>query len=185
MTPLIPFDRTAGYLVYQVDRRGPIVIEGRLGQRGVKWEKPPLWPVAGPSLTGFACAAITFISWPRLGVEFDSLYLSDIAPLALSWLLLWPVGLILLNWIPEEVGDVNEVRKGAAAALLAGFLPQLFGVALFFCAFWFLLVIGSWIFISTYQWKYNFPTFRTGFWLGHGAMVGCYVGAFVIGMLMR
>jgi hypothetical protein len=131
-------------------------------------------------MLGLACAMAAFFVLPRLTVEFDSQYLRDIAPLALSWMLIWPTGLLLLLCLPENIGDPNEVRKGAAAALLVGFVPQMLGVALLFCAFWFILVIGAWIFISTYQWKYNFPAFRTGFWLGHGSMAGCYVGAFVI-----
>ena len=136
----------------------------------MRWEKPPLWPVAIPSAMGFvlACSplrtykidALSFISTAE-GQE------SLIAPL---------IGLtvltLLLRMAPEEIGNRNEMIAGAVLALFFGVLPQ----ALFFP--WMIIVILAWISQSIYVWKKDFPSFRIGLWLGLGGASGLFMGGF-------
>ena len=127
----------------------------------MKWEEAPLWPVAVPSLFGFAFACIPHIveGVPRL---FD-------------WDLVTPfVGLViastLLYFAPEPAGGSTELIAGANVGMLLAFLPQL----AFFV--WFVPVILFWIFQSMYVWKRNFPAFRIGTWIGLGAVSGLFIG---------
>ena len=41
---------------------------------------------------------------------------------------------------------------------------------------WFIVVILFWIFQSMYIWRYNYPAFRVGTWLGLGAVSGLFMG---------
>ena len=127
----------------------------------MKWDSPPLWPVAVPSLFGFAFACIPPIveGVPRL---FD-------------WDLATPFGGLviasaLLYFAPEPAGDSTELIVGANVGMLLAFLPQL----VFYV--WFVPGILFWIFQSMYVWKRNFPAFRIGTWIGLGAVSGLFIG---------
>ena len=75
----------------------------------VKWDSPPLWPVAAPSLAGFAAGCMPYFS--------DSSYFSEgaiLAPFALM------AGLfLLLLALPAESGGGAETLVGAWAAMLS------------------------------------------------------------------
>ncbi|GEM_PF-87767 len=127
----------------------------------VKWEEPPLWPVVLPSLLGFALACITQIV--------------DGVPMLFDWELGTPfAGLVLasmlLYFAPKQIGGSMELIAGVNVGMLVAFLPQL----IFFV--WFVPVILFWLFQSAYVWKYNYPAFRIGTWLGLGAVSGLYIG---------
>jgi hypothetical protein len=111
-------------------------------------------------------------------------YFGDVMPLFFSWicLLLFTVG--SLPFIPEEWGDKQEIRYGVWTGVALFFIPQICGIALILCAFWFLTVIGMWAFLSTYQWKYDVPPFRTGLWFGLGGLSGMFIGSFVMGAIL-
>ena len=127
----------------------------------MNWDEPPLWPVVGPSLAGFTAACLPNVV--------------DGIPRLFDWDLTTPfVGLMLastlLYFAPEPAGKSPELVVGANVGMLFAFLPQLF----FFV--WFVPVILFWIFQSMYVWKYNFPAFRVGTWIGLGAVSGLFVG---------
>ena len=82
--------------------------------------------------------------------------------------------------IPKEWGEPKEMRLGVMAGVVVMFLPQMCGMALLLCSLWFLAVIGGWVFVSTYQWKYDVQPFRTGLWLGVGGLTGMYMGAWAM-----
>ena len=137
---------------------------------GVKWDGPPLWPVAVPSIAGFALACSPLRSHKVETLLFlstaegqDSL----LAPLGALLLLS-----LLLNFAPTEVGNRLELSAGAVAALLFGVLPQV----IFFP--WMVVVILLWLSQSIYLWKYDYPPFRIGVWMGLGASSGLFLGGF-------
>ena len=139
-------------------------------RRGVKWDNPPLWPVAVPSIAGFALACSPLRSYKIDALSFlstkegqDSLLAPLICLLLLS---------LLLKFSPPEVGNSHELTAGAVAALLFGVLPQV----IFFP--WMVVVILLWLSQSIYLWKYDFPPFRIGIWMGLGASSGLYLGGF-------
>ena len=127
----------------------------------VKWDSPPLWPVAAPSLAGFAAGCMPYFS--------DSSYFSEgsiLAPFALM------AGLfLLLLALPAESGGGAETLVGAWAAMLFALLPQM----LFFV--WFVPVILIWFHQSVFVWRKSYPLFRIGIWLGLGASSGIYLGS--------
>ena len=127
----------------------------------MKWDEPPLWPVAVPSLAGFIAACIP--------------HLIDGIPRLFGWELTTPfVGLViaslLLFFVPEPAGGSPALIIGANVGMLVAFLPQL----IFFV--WFVPVILFWIFQSMFVWKRNYPSFRIGTWIGLGAVSGLYIG---------
>ena len=136
----------------------------------MRWEKPPLWPVAIPSTMGFLLACSPLRSYKIEVLSFistaegqDSLIVPLFGMIALT---------LLLRLAPEEIGNRNEMIAGAILALLFGVLPQ----ALLFP--WMIIVILAWISQSIYVWKKDFPPFRIGLWLGLGGASGLFMGGF-------
>ncbi len=128
----------------------------------MKWDDPPLWPVAIPSLTGFAAACTPYLvsGIPRL---FDG----DLTTPFIGLVILTP----LLFFSPEPTGGKPELIVGANAGMLFAFLPQ----AIFFV--WFIVIILIWIFESMQVWRRNYPPFRVGTWIGLGAVSGLFIGS--------
>ncbi|MBT3357743.1 MAG: hypothetical protein HN534_05190 [Euryarchaeota archaeon] len=129
----------------------------------MKWEEPPLWPVAIPSGFGFLIGVIPYLT----EVPYLSKESIDFSVLVL---LIAALSLFLLN---ERYGNKFELYAGYLAGICIGFLPiKAFSV-------WFIIVGLTWVFQSTYMWKYNFPPFRIGIWIALGSMTGLYVGGIV------
>ena len=127
----------------------------------MKWDEPPLWPVAVPSLVGFAAAAIPYLfpNTPQLvGGELTTpfILLVIISP--------------LLYFSPEPTGGRAELILGANIGMFFAFFPQ----AIFFV--WFIIIILLWLAQSMYVWRRNYPAFRIGTWIGLGAVSGLYIG---------
>lgn len=149
----------------------------------MKWENPPLALFAIPPLAGLFSACIGFLLAPNFDIQ-DKLLL-DLAPLLLSWLTLTIFASILMFRIPKEWGEPKEMRYGVMAGVIVVFLPQMCGMALLLCSLWFLAVIGGWVFVSTYQWKYEVQPFRTGLWLGVGGLTGLFMGAWAMSAILN
>ena len=149
----------------------------------MKWDNPPLGLFAIPPLVGLISSAIGFQLAPMFEVE-DQL-LADIAPLILSWLILTILSSILMFTIPKEWGDPKEMRYGVLSGTIIVFIPQICGIGLIFCAFWFIPVICGWVFVSTYQWKYDVQPYRTGIWLGVGGLTGMFMGAWAMSAILN
>ena len=134
----------------------------------MKWDSPPLWPVAVPSLLGFVLACSPLRSYKFEALSFLS------TPEGQDSILTPMVCLILLSGLlyfsPEELGSRRELIAGALVAILFGVLPQ----GMFFV--WFIPVVLFWVAQSTYIWKRNYPPFRIGIWLGSGAVSGLFTG---------
>jgi hypothetical protein len=134
----------------------------------VKWDSPPLWPVAVPSLLGFVLACSPLRSYKFEALSFLS------TPEGQDSILTPMVCLILLSGLlyfsPEELGSRRELISGALVAILFGVLPQ----GMFYV--WFIPVVLFWVAQSTYVWKRNYPPFRIGIWLGSGAVSGLFTG---------
>jgi hypothetical protein len=134
----------------------------------VKWDSPPLWPVAVPSLLGFVLACSPLRSYKFEALSFLS------TPEGQDSILTPMVCLILLSGLlyfsPEELGSRRELISGALVAILFGVLPQ----GMFYV--WFIPVVLFWVAQSTYIWKRNYPPFRIGIWLGSGAVSGLFTG---------
>ena len=128
----------------------------------MKWDEPPLWPVAAPSLLGFIAACI-----PHLVDGVPRLFDWDLTTPFLLLVILSP----LLFFSPEPAGGSKELIIGANIGMLVAFLPQL----IFFP--WFIIVILAWIFQSMVVWRKNFPAFRVGTWIGLGSVSGLFMGA--------
>jgi|TARA_X000000368_G_C22702876_1_gene567569 hypothetical protein len=127
----------------------------------MRWDSPPVWPVAVPSVTGFAASFIPYLS--------ESSYFSEgsiLAPFALVASLF-----LLLLLLPAEKGGGAETIIGAWAAMLFALLPQM----LFFV--WFVPVVLIWFHQSVFVWRKSYPLFRIGIWLGLGASSGIYLGS--------
>ena len=136
----------------------------------MKWESPPLWPVAAPSTLGFALACSPLRTYRIEALSFISTSEGEaslLTPLAGMVLLA-----SLLRFAPEEIGDRNELVAGTVFALLFGVLPQ----ALFFT--WMIVVVLAWISQSIYIWRREYPPFRLGIWLGLGGASGLFMGGF-------
>ena len=149
----------------------------------MKWENPPLALFAIPPLAGLFSACIGFLLAPNFDIQ-DKLLL-DLAPLLLSWLTLTIFASILMFRIPKEWGDPKEMRYGVLSGTIVIFLPQICGMGLFLCAFWWIPVICGWVFVSTYQWKYDVQPFRTGLWLGVGGLTGMFMGAWMMSVILN
>ena len=80
------------------------------------------------------------------------------------------VASLLLYIAPYPADRSPELIVGTNVGMLLAFVPQLF----FFV--WFVPVILFWIFQSMYVWKYDYPAFRVGTWIGLGAVSGLFVG---------
>lgn len=134
----------------------------------MKWDKPPLWPVVLPPLSGFSVALL-------------EVYLE--LPVLLGWGLLMPVVIIAMSSIsllllPERFGSRLECVIGFVFMVAVAVLPQLvFPV-------WFIIVIIFWMSQSLYIWRRNYPNFRLGIWLGAGSMSGLYLGSLAVFNLM-
>ena len=156
---------------------------GRVPSDGsMKWDNPPLGLFAIPPLIGLISAVIGFQAAPLFGIEEK--FLSDIAPLLFSWLTLIILSSVLMFKIPVEWGEPKEMRYGVLTGVVAVFLPQICGLGLLLCALWFIAVILGWVFVSTYQWKYDVQPFRTGLWLGVGGLVGMFMGSWAMSIIV-
>ena len=138
------------------------------GVISVKWDTPPIWPVAVPSILGFSIAcADEILSIQNL---FGQTLLLPILALTAS------SGLVM--FLPDRYQSKLECILGIWSMILLATIPQL----IFFV--WFVLVILFWLSQSLYIWKRNYPTFRLGIWLGAGGMSGLYLGSlFAINVL--
>tara|TARA_B100000945_G_scaffold306929_1_gene294868 strand:- start:637 stop:1050 length:414 start_codon:yes stop_codon:yes gene_type:complete len=129
----------------------------------MKWEEPPLWPVAVPSITGFVSACIPHVieGVPRL-LDWDLT-----SPFVI---LVAGISSFILFFAPKPVRGNFEVVIGTIVGMLFAFIPQL----AFFV--WFVVVILLWLFESMHVWRKNYPPFRIGIWIGLGAVSGLYIG---------
>ena len=91
---------------------------------------------------------------------------------------------LLMFRIPAEWGEPKEMRYGVLAGTIVVFLPQICGMGLLLCALWWIPVICGWVFVSTYQWKYDVQPFRTGLWLGVGGLVGMFMGSWAMSIII-
>ena len=135
----------------------------------MKWDSPPLWPVAVPSLLGFVLACSPLRSYKFEALSFLS------TPEGQDSILTPMVCLILLSGLlyfsPEELGSRRELVAGALVAILFGVLP----LALFDP--WLVIMVLLWIHQSMSVPRHNFPAFRIGIWIGLGAVSGLFIGA--------
>ena len=153
----------------------------------MKWKNPPLGLFAIPPLIGLAAAYVGFayatFLVPTIGLK-DGTMLGDWAPLFCAWFCLLLTTAATVVTIPVEWGDPKEMSLGVWFGVGIMFVPQICGVGLLLCAFWFLAIISGWIFMSSYQWKYDVSPFRTGFWLGLGGPTGMFLGSWVMGSIL-
>ncbi|MAM82406.1 MAG: hypothetical protein CL989_00720 [Euryarchaeota archaeon] len=131
------------------------------GVINVKWDTPPIWPVAVPSILGFSIACADEI------LSIQNLFGQDLLLPILA--LTASSGLVL--FLPDRYQSKLECILGIWCMILLAVIPQL----IFFV--WFVLVILFWLSQSLYVWKRNYPTFRLGIWLGAGGMSGLYLGS--------
>ncbi|MDC0149411.1 hypothetical protein OAI65_00600 [Candidatus Poseidoniales archaeon] len=135
----------------------------------MKWDNPPLWPVALPCIIGFVLASSTLRT-----VKFSALSSistpegqdSLLTPLIVALIL---CQLLFLYPLENRRGDLVA---GSMLGLLFGVLPE----GIFYP--WMILVFLIWIGQSLYIWKGNYPPFRIGFWIGLGASAGLFIGGF-------
>lgn len=129
----------------------------------MKWEQPPLWPVAIPSMMGFVAGCIPYLS--------ESQYLTTetkfslFAPFGMA-----AVACMLICLLQRRFESKLEMLAGSLVSLLFSLIPQL----LFFV--WFVPVILVWIRESIFVWRKSYPAFRIGAWIGLGAASGVYMG---------
>ena len=131
------------------------------GVISVKWDSPPIWPVAVPSILGFSIACADEILSIQ-GLFGQALLLPILALIASS-------GLVM--FLPDRYESKFECILGIWSMILLAVMPQLI------FPIWFVLVILFWLSQSLYVWKRNYPTFRLGIWLGAGGMSGLYLGS--------
>ena len=131
------------------------------GVISMKWDSPPIWPVAVPSILGFSIACADEILSIQ-GLFGQALLLPILALTASS-------GLVL--FLPDRYESKFECILGIWLMILLAVIPQLI------FPIWFVLVILFWLSQSLYVWKRNYPTFRLGIWLGAGGMSGLYLGS--------
>ena len=131
------------------------------GVISVKWDTPPIWPVAVPSILGFSIACADEI----LSIQglFGQALLLPILALTTSS--------VLVMFLPDRYESKFECILGIWLMILLAVIPQLI------FPIWFVLVILFWLSQSLYVWKRNYPTFRLGIWLGAGGMSGLYLGS--------
>lgn len=131
------------------------------GVISVKWDSPPIWPVAVPSILGFSIACADEI----LSIQglFGQALLLPILALTTSS--------VLVMFLPDRYESKFECILGIWLIILLAVIPQLI------FPIWFVLVILFWLSQSLYVWKRNYPTFRLGIWLGAGGMSGLYLGS--------
>ncbi len=136
----------------------------------MKWDRPPLWPVTTPSITGFALACSPLRSYKIGALSFIST--SEGQDSLLVPLICFILLAILLDFSPPGMRNGRELTAGAVTALVLGVLPQV----VFFP--WMIVVILFWISQSVYVWKYDYPPFRIGLWMGLGGASGLFIGGF-------
>ena len=158
-----------------------IGLQPRVGP--MKWDNPPLSLFAIPPLTGLISAAIGYQLAPKF--DHQDKLLADLAPLLLSWFTLILLASVMMFSIPKEWGEPKEMRYGVLAGTIVVFLPQICGMGLLLCALWWIPVITGWVFVSTYQWKYDVQPFRTGLWLGVGGLTGMFMGAWAMSAMLN
>lgn len=134
----------------------------------MKWDHPPLWPVALPPIVGFLVAVLEVI------LEL---------PVLFGWTLLMPIVIVascsvLLLLLPRRYGSRPECLIGYLFMVAIAVVPQLV------FPIWFVIVILFWMSQSLYVWKRNYPNFRLGMWLGAGSMSGLYLGSLAVFNLM-
>ena len=129
----------------------------------VKWDKPPLWPVAIPSILGFVSGCLPYL------VESEYLTteskFSLFAPFAIA-----TVACLAICFLQGRFDAKAEMFLGSLSSILFSLLPQL----IFFV--WFVPVILIWVRESIFVWRKAYPAFRIGVWLGLGAASGVYMG---------
>ncbi len=129
----------------------------------MKWDQPPLWPVAIPSMMGFVSGCLPYL------VESEYLTteskFSLIAPFGIAMVAC--LGICVLQ---RRFESKVEMFLGAFSSLLFSLLPQL----IFFV--WFVPVILIWVRESIFVWRKTYPAFRIGVWIGLGAASGVYMG---------
>jgi len=129
----------------------------------MKWDKPPLWPVALPSILGFISGCLPYI------LESDYLTVESkfslLAPFGMA-----AAGCLVICFMQRRIDSKIEMSLGCVSALLFSLLPQL----LFFV--WFVPVMLIWIRESIFVWRKSYPAFRIGVWIGLGAASGVYMG---------
>ncbi len=129
----------------------------------MKWEQPPLWPVAIPSMMGFAAGCVPYL--------FESQYLTTetkfslFVPFALA-----TMACMMICLLQTSIESKLEMFSGSLVSLLVSLIGQL----LFFV--WFVPVILVWVRESIFVWRKSYPAFRIGFWIGLGAASGVYMG---------
>ncbi|MCH1591630.1 MAG: hypothetical protein L7R66_01415 [Candidatus Thalassarchaeaceae archaeon] len=129
----------------------------------MKWDQPPLWPVAAPSMMGFIAGCLPYLS--------ESQYLTT----ETKFSLFAPFGMVAIACLvicgfQNRYEAKIEMFLGALSSLLFSLLPQL----LFFV--WFVPVILIWVRESIFVWRKSYPAFRIGVWIGLGAASGVYMG---------
>ncbi len=137
----------------------------------MKWDEPPLWPIALPSGIGFLLPLSSTLRQHK----FDALHFittaegqeSLITPLIVM-IMLSP----LLIFAPKEIGNRIELIAGSIVGLLLCMIPQVLFKP------WLIVVILFWIFQSRHIWSKNYPPFRIGIWLGLGGASGLFLGGF-------
>jgi len=134
----------------------------------VKWEEAPLWPVAVPSLLGFALACSPLRAYKFEALSFLSTQGDEDSILTPMICLILLSGLLYFS--PAELGGRRELIAGALVAILFGVLPQ----ALFNP--WLVIMVLLWIHQSMSVPRHNFPAFRIGIWIGLGAVSGLFIG---------
>ena len=136
--------------------------------KGMKWDKPPVWPVAIPAFLGVLVGTLDlYLGLPDL---FEQTILLPILVVMGSSL--------LLIFLPKNYGSGVECAIGFNVMVLVAVIPQLI------LPIWFIIVIIFWLSQSLYVWKSNYPPFRLGIWLGAGAMSGLFLGSFVAANLL-
>ncbi len=140
----------------------------------MKWQKPPIWPVAKPAIAGFICgilATMAAVDFARVGLPY----------LRMGWLLMFFLAFGFARM--RDKNDASEPKYGdqlggIMTVLVLGYWPQLL------ISVWFVIVIAIWMWQSTYLWKRDFPPFRLGMWLGYGLMSGFWVASILAALLL-
>ena len=133
-------------------------MEGKCFRSDMRWETMPVWPIIIPLTVGFSIACVFGIL-----ENSSSLFKPMICLIVISF---------LLYLSPKNIGNRYELIGGCITSIIIGIIPQL----VFFV--WFVIVILAWTSQTIYVWRYNFPAFRIGIWIGLGSCSGLFIGSF-------